>query len=169
MANVSLMVGVNIAYVYIHGNYSSNIVQITQIAVAAFKLSWNKFVVRNALKLSKSSGMSNKAVTSPSATPVDHHITTALVSSNCFNEVITTPESVTVSYLYRSCADFTTTNFDCMDYVVERQYSPQGGFLPLTQHSEAIGDPRHFWQQQHAAKETLEQNCSGARAMFLKS
>eukprot|EP01034_Spumella_vulgaris_P030892 gene30892-38179_t len=125
LLNIVLVEGVNVAYVYIHSNYSADIVQIALISVALFKVVWNNFAIRGVLKLNKQFIQLNRREGDGKSevASIDSHVSvavlimlfnnlvapflaTAFVSSNCFYNVVTTPPSVHVSYLYASCAEY---------------------------------------------------------------
>eukprot|EP01034_Spumella_vulgaris_P028401 gene28401-35249_t len=60
--NIVLVTGVNVAYVYISHDYSSNIVHITQLFVAMFKVTWNSYIVGELFRLTVDNSSSHHII-----------------------------------------------------------------------------------------------------------
>lgn len=125
-ANVFVVAGVNIAYIYIALSANATNVTIAQLALSGFKLVWNRYftlqLVRWTEYLLVSSEMHSRSTASYFsvqlfvalfnliAVPC---IVVAAVSSDCFSNLMVTPSAVTSHYFYKECDAF-SVHFGCL-------------------------------------------------------
>ena len=140
MVNFMVVLGVNVAYVYVVIYERESVVAIAQITLSVFKLLWNSFgsvflirrtrqYLNNATDFEhKSKGASFFAIQlfvalfNFIAIPC---LVVAVVSPNCFNDVLVNAEPVTTRYSYIECSVF-SSHFGC------RLYHPYTGTTSYT-------------------------------------
>ena len=141
LINVVVVIGVNIAYVYVAIYQSRSVFTFAQIALSIFKLMWNNlgsvYLIRwthhqlasSATKEWKSKGAGFFAIQlfvalfNYIAIPC---LVVAVISPNCFNNVVVNAPTVTSRYYYESCSFF-TVRLGCVAYSREigsTSYSP---------------------------------------------
>lgn len=113
LLNTSVVIGANVAYVYIEYHYSVVVVKLTQIALAGFKLVWYSTAIRPLLKMFNRFDNKRESRAGSSLhlevfivlfnNLVAPFVAVAFVSSDCFYNVFSDPPVVNASYEYSIC------------------------------------------------------------------
>lgn len=111
--NALIVTLVNVGYVYVDHNYDSSKVFAMQLFVVLFKQWWNANIVKTGirrLKIGSLQGVEGQKLTAflLSAVMIFNNIiapfiATAVISSDCFYNVIEAPSTVTTSFPYFTC------------------------------------------------------------------
>ncbi len=144
LVNIALVVGVNVAYVYVAIYRSKSLLVLAQVLLSLFKLVWNNILSAMLLQYA-SSYFAEGYVERDNSVALETRFTTllvfvalfnnvvipclvvAVVSPNCFYNVFVTAPAVSSNYAYEICAVLDRINGVCTLYVPvisETSYRP---------------------------------------------